>query len=60
MFLSALSDAVLGEPVLSDVLAEAPRLGTLDLTAPAGMRPFLVDGLVRAGPDGAAGHRHGP
>ncbi|MFZ2016944.1 MAG: transcription-repair coupling factor [Nocardioides sp.] len=49
MFLSALSDAVLGEPVLADALAEAPRPGRLDLTAPAGIRPFLVDGLVRAG-----------
>ncbi len=49
VFLSALSDAVLGEPVLADALAEVPRLGRLDLTAPAGIRPFLVDGLVRAG-----------
>ncbi len=49
VFLSALSDAVLGEPVLADALAEAPRPGRLDLTAPAGIRPFLVDGLVRAG-----------
>jgi transcription-repair coupling factor (superfamily II helicase) len=49
VFLSSLSDVVLGEPVIADALADAPHLGTLDLTAPAGLRPFLVDGLVRAG-----------
>jgi transcription-repair coupling factor (superfamily II helicase) len=48
VFLSALSDAVLDEPVLADALADASRLGLLDLTAPAGVRPFLVEGLVRA------------
>ena len=49
MFLSALSDAVLAEPGLAQTLADAPHLTTLDLTAPAGLRPFLVDGLVRTG-----------
>jgi transcription-repair coupling factor (superfamily II helicase) len=44
-----LSDAVLAEPALAAALADAPRLGRLDLTAPAGLRPFLVDGLVREG-----------
>jgi transcription-repair coupling factor (superfamily II helicase) len=44
---SVLSDAVLAEPALATALADAPRLGRLDLTAPAGLRPFLVDGLVR-------------
>jgi transcription-repair coupling factor (superfamily II helicase) len=49
VLLTRLSDAVLAEPALAGALADAPRLGTLDLTAPAGLRPFLVDGLVRAG-----------
>ncbi|HEY3530077.1 MAG TPA: transcription-repair coupling factor [Nocardioides sp.] len=49
MLTSALSDAVLAEPSLAAALADAPRLGRLDLTAPAGVRPFLVDGLVRSG-----------
>ena len=49
MLLSALTDAVLAEPALAEALADAPRLGRLDLTAPAGVRPFLVDGLVRSG-----------
>ncbi len=49
MLPSALSDAVLAEPALAGALADAPRLDRLDLTAPAGVRPFLVDGLVRAG-----------
>ena len=49
VILSALSDAVLAEPALAEALVDPARLGTLDLTAPAGLRPFLVDGLVRAG-----------
>ncbi len=49
MLLSALSDAVLAERALAETLSDAPRLGRLDLTAPAGVRPFLVDGLVRGG-----------
>ncbi|HEX4688309.1 MAG TPA: transcription-repair coupling factor [Nocardioides sp.] len=49
MLLSALTDAVLAERALAEAVADAPRLGRLDLTAPAGVRPFLVDGLVRAG-----------
>jgi transcription-repair coupling factor (superfamily II helicase) len=49
LFLTALSDAVLAEPRLSETVADATQVGTLDLTAPAGLRPFLVDGLVRAG-----------
>jgi transcription-repair coupling factor (superfamily II helicase) len=46
---SRVSDVVLSEPAIADAVAEAPRLGRLDLTAPSGIRPFLVDGLVRAG-----------
>ncbi len=49
MILTAVSDAVLTEPALAEPLAEAPHLGLHDLTGPAGLRPFLVDGLVRAG-----------
>jgi transcription-repair coupling factor (superfamily II helicase) len=49
VLLTALSDDVLAEPALSTALSDAPRLGRLDLTAPAGVRPFLVEGLVRAG-----------
>jgi transcription-repair coupling factor (superfamily II helicase) len=49
VLLSALSDAVLSERALAEALSDAPRLGRLDLTAPAGVRPFLVDGLVQAG-----------
>ena len=43
---------------LAEALADAPRLGRLDLTAPAGLRPFLVDGLVAGRAHGAAGDRH--
>jgi transcription-repair coupling factor (superfamily II helicase) len=46
---SVVSDAVLAEPALAEALADAPSVGRLELTAPAGVRPFLVDGLVRAG-----------
>ena len=49
VLLASLSDAVLAERSLAQALADAPRLGRLDLTAPAGVRPFLVEGLVRAG-----------
>jgi transcription-repair coupling factor (superfamily II helicase) len=49
VLLSALSDAVLAEGALADALSDEPGAGRLDLTAPAGVRPFLVHGLVRAG-----------
>jgi transcription-repair coupling factor (superfamily II helicase) len=49
VLLSALCDAVLAEPALAAAVADAPRLGRLELTGPAGVRPFLVQGLVRAG-----------
>ena len=49
MVLSTLSEVVLSDRALAEPLAEAPRIGLLDLTAPAGLRPFLVEGLVRAG-----------
>src|SRR3954469_12404433 len=49
--LSGLSDAVLADPTLDEAIADA-RVGAvraLDLTGPAALRPFVVDGLVRAG-----------
>ena len=48
MLLSTLSEIVLSDRTLAESLADAPRVGLLDLTAPAGLRPFLVAGLVRA------------
>ncbi|WP_299052656.1 transcription-repair coupling factor [uncultured Nocardioides sp.] len=49
MSLAGLADAVLAEPALADVLAQASDAAGLDVTAPAALRPFLVDGLRRAG-----------
>jgi len=49
--LSGLSDAVLADPTLDEAVADARggAVRALDLTGPAGLRPFVVDGLVRAG-----------
>lgn len=49
--LSGLSDAVLADPTLDEAIADARggAVRTLDLTGPAAVRPFVVDGLVRAG-----------
>src|SRR4051794_32374779 len=49
--LSGLSDAVLADPTLDDAMADARggAVRALDLTGPVGLRPFVVDGLVRAG-----------
>ena len=49
--LSALADAVLAEPTLAEVVADARGGGvaTLDVTGPEALRPFLVTGLARAG-----------
>jgi len=49
--LTQLADEVVGTPTLAGLVDDA-RTGTLqalDLVAPEGLRPFLVDGLVRAG-----------
>ncbi|GAA1969564.1 transcription-repair coupling factor [Nocardioides panacihumi] len=48
--LSALVDAVLAEPTLAEVLADARggAVATLDVTGPEALRPFLVTGLARA------------
>ena len=51
MTLDGLAAAVLAEPTLAGALADA-RDGietALDLTGPAGLRPFVVRGLVDAG-----------
>jgi transcription-repair coupling factor (superfamily II helicase) len=49
--LSGLSDAVLADPTLDEAIADARggAVRALDLTGPAAVRPFVVDGLVRAG-----------
>ncbi|MGZ5401165.1 MAG: CarD family transcriptional regulator, partial [Nocardioides sp.] len=48
MSLSGLTAAVLAEPVLAQAMTDAKGgvLPTLDLTGPAGVRPFVVAGLV--------------
>jgi transcription-repair coupling factor (superfamily II helicase) len=49
--LAGLADAVLSEPTLAGALADARdnRVPALDLTGPAGLRPFVVAGLARTG-----------
>jgi transcription-repair coupling factor (superfamily II helicase) len=49
--LSGLADAVLADPTLDEAIADARGgvVRALDLTGPAAARPFVVDGLVRAG-----------
>ncbi len=48
MSLTGLTAAVLAEPVLAQAMVDAKGgvLPTLDLTGPAGVRPFVVAGLV--------------
>ena len=48
MSLGGLLDVVLDDPALARAL-QAPTVPDLDLTAPQGLRPFVVAGLVRAG-----------
>jgi transcription-repair coupling factor (superfamily II helicase) len=45
--LAALLDTVLGDPSLSRVVDAVPA--SLDLTAPAGLRPFVIAALARSG-----------
>ena len=51
MHLAGLAEAVLADPILDEVIADARGGGVpaLDLTAPEAMRPYVVAGLVRAG-----------
>ena len=51
MSLVGLADLVLAEPTLAGALEEAPgaRVPALDLTGPAALRPFVVNGLFDAG-----------
>lgn len=51
MTLTALTDAVLDEPVLAQAMADAKdgALPALDLTGPAGIRPFVLAGLAQRG-----------
>src|SRR3954468_10517585 len=49
--LAALADAVLAEPTLAELVADARggAVATLDVTGPEALRPFLVAGLAGAG-----------
>ena len=49
MSLTALTDAVLDEPVLAQAMADAKggALPALDLTGPAGLRPFVLACLAQ-------------
>ena len=49
--LLGLADLVLDDATLAEAMADAKdgRIGALDLTAPAALRPFVVKGLVDAG-----------
>ncbi len=49
--LPGLADAVLADPTLDEAIADARggMVRALDLTGPAALRPFVVDGLLRAG-----------
>ena len=48
MSLAGLLDVVSGDPALRRAL-DAPTAGTLDLTGPNGMRPFVIAGLAKQG-----------
>ncbi|WP_249423919.1 transcription-repair coupling factor [Nocardioides coralli] len=49
MTLTHLTDAVLAEPTLAQAMTDAKggAVAALDLTGPAGLRPFVVAGLLR-------------
>ncbi len=51
MSINGLADLVLSDATLAEAMADAKdgRIGALDLTAPAALRPFVVKGLVDAG-----------
>jgi transcription-repair coupling factor (superfamily II helicase) len=48
VLLSGLLDVVVGDPALARTL-DTPELPTLDLSAPPGLRPFVIAGLARKG-----------
>ncbi|MCU1591625.1 MAG: mfd [Frankiales bacterium] len=48
MLLTGLLDVVVGDPALSRAL-DVPGVPNLDLSAPAGLRPFVIAGLARQG-----------
>ena len=48
MLLSGLLDVVVGDPALARTL-DTPEVPTLDLSAPQGLRPFVIAGLARKG-----------
>ncbi|MDX6198456.1 MAG: hypothetical protein QOJ79_1607 [Actinomycetota bacterium] len=48
MLLSGLLDVVVGDPALARTL-DTPEVPSLDLSAPQGLRPFVIAGLARRG-----------
>jgi transcription-repair coupling factor (superfamily II helicase) len=48
VLLSGLLDVVVGDPALARTL-DTPEVPSLDLSAPTGLRPFVIAGLVRKG-----------
>ncbi len=49
MRLQGLAEVVLADKTLAGALADVGTVNALDLTGPAGVRPFVVAGLVREG-----------
>ena len=49
MRLQGLADAVLTDPTLAATLSDVADVDALDLTGPAGLRPFVVKGLADKG-----------
>ena len=49
MSISALTKAVVAGPALAEALSQAATSSALDITGPAAVRPFVIDGLVRKG-----------
>ena len=47
--LQGLADAVLTDPTLAATLGDIESVDALDLTGPAGLRPFVVEGLADRG-----------
>ena len=49
MRLQGLADAVLADPTLTAAMGDVDGVAALDLTGPAGLRPFVVKGLADRG-----------